>query len=334
MNTSFRGPVLVTGATGFLGDALVRRLLRADVPVRALVRTQTKAALLAGRGAETIVGDLGDDDALAAAVHEVTVVFHLAGKLYEPWEPPDEYRRTHVDGTKRLIEHARRQDRIERFVHCSTTGVFGRTGDAPADEEARFQPTNVYEQTKAEAELAVRAACDDGLPAVVARPGLVYGPGDMHLAGFFRSVLQRRFRPIGHRTVWLHPIYIDDMTDAFVRCAVYPNVIGECFNIAGPDPVSLDELAAAIAQAAGVRPGPGHIPLPAARALAAVGDALPPALRRSFPLTSSRLDFLTHSRVYSVTKAEKLLDFVAPTELRSGVVRTVLWYREHGYLPR
>lgn len=333
MNTSFPGRVLVTGATGFLGGALVQRLVRADVPVRALVRSPAKAALLSGKGVDTIVGDVGDGPALAAAVDGVTVVFHLAGKLYEPWEPPDEYRRTHVDGTKRLIEHARRQDGLERFVHCSTTGVLGVTGDSAADEDSPFEPTNVYERTKADAELAVRAACGEGFPGVVVRPGLVYGPGDLHLVGFFRSVLRRRFRPIGRPTVWLHPVYIDDMTDAFLRCALYPGVIGEYFNIAGREPVSLDRLATAIAEAGGVKPPAGHIPLLAARALAAVGDALPPRLRRSFPLTSSRLDFLTHSRVYSVAKAEKFLDFVAPTELADGISRTVVWYREHGHLP-
>jgi nucleoside-diphosphate-sugar epimerase len=328
-----RGRVLVTGATGFLGGSLVHRLVRAGVPVRALVRTQAQATRLARDGVEVVVGDMGDRDALAAAVDDVAVVFHLAGKLLEPGESPDEYRRTHVEGTKRLIDCSRRQPRLQRFVHCSTTGVLGSTGDRRADENTPLHPTNVYEATKAEAEFAVLAACEQGLPAVVARPGLVYGPGDLHLVGFFRSVLKRQFRPIGRELVWLHPIYIDDMTEAFLRCGVCPAAVGECFHLAGPEPVSLDGLAATIAQAAGTTPAAGRIPLPAARALAAVGDALPARLRRSAPLTRSRLDFLTHSRVYCVSKAERILDFVAPTDLQAGVARSVAWYREYGYLP-
>ncbi len=327
------GRVLVTGATGFLGGSLVRRLLLAGVRVRALVRSPAKASQLAGQGVEAVLGDMGDEDAVAAAVDDVTVVFHLAGKLLEPGEPPHEYRRTHVDGTKRLIDCSRRQPRLERFVHCSTTGVLGSTGDRPADENAPLRPTNVYEATKAEAELAVRAACEEGFPAVVARPGLVYGPGDLHLVTFFRSVLRRQFRPIGRQTVWLHPIYIDDMTEAFLRCGVCPAAVGECFHIAGPEPVSLERLATAIAEAGGTTPPAGRIPLPAARALAAVGDALPARLRRSAPLTRSRLDFLTHSRVYCVAKAERFLDFVAPTDLAAGIAHSIAWYREYGYLP-
>ena len=112
-----------------------------------------------------------------------------------------------------------------------------------------------------------------------------------------------------------------------------PRAVGECFHLAGPEPVSLEGLAAAIARAAGTKPAGGRIPLPAARALAAVGDALPPTLRRAAPLTRSRLDFLTHSRVYCVSKAERLLPFVAPTPLQDGVDRSVSWYREFGYLP-
>ncbi len=328
-----RGPVLVTGATGFLGGALVQRLLQDGAHVRALVRSRDKATALVAQGVQTVVGDMSDDVAVATAVDGVSVVFHLAGKLYEPWEPEHEYRTLHVEGTKRLVERARRQHGLVRFVHCSTTGVFGVTGDRPVDEDAPFRPTNVYEATKAEAELAVRAARDRGLPAVVVRPGLVYGPGDVHLAGFFRSVLKRQFRPIGRMPVWLHPIYIDDMTEAFVRAAVRPGAVGECFNIAGSEPVSLQGLAAAIAQVDGAAPPQGHIPLAAARALAALGDALPRRLRHRAPLTSSRLDFLTHSRVYDVTKAERSLDFVASTDLDIGIKNTIAWYREHGYLP-
>jgi nucleoside-diphosphate-sugar epimerase len=270
---------------------------------------------------------------MAAALDDVAVVYHLAGKLLEPGEPPQEYRRTHVDGTKLLIDCCRRQPGLERFVHCSTTGVLGSTGDQPADESSALRPTNVYEATKAEAESAVSAACHDGFPAVIARPGLVYGPGDLHLVTFFRTVLRRRFRPIGRQTIWLHPIYIDDMTEALLRCGVCSAAVGERFHIAGPEPVSLEGLAAVIAEAGGTTLPPGRIPLPAARSLAAVGDALPARLRRSAPLTKSRLDFLTHSRVYCVAKAERLLHFVARTDLATGIAHSIAWYREQGYLP-
>jgi nucleoside-diphosphate-sugar epimerase len=312
---------------------LVRRLLHDGVRVRVLVRSPVQATALTEQGAEAVVGDITEEAALQTALDGVGVVYHLAGKLLVPGVHPDVYRKTHVDGTRLLLASCHRQSTIERFVHCSTTGVVGVTGEKPAGEDAPTRPTNVYEATKAEGERAVRDTWQSGFPAVIVRPGLVYGPGDLHLLGFFRSVLRRQFRPIGRRPVWLHPIYIDDMTEALVRCGRHPAAVGQCFNVAGKEPVTLADLAETIARAGGTSLPPGRIPLAAARAVATVGDWLPANLRRSAPLTRSRLDFLTHSRVYSVDRARLLLDFAATTDLATGIARTMAWYRQQRYLP-
>jgi nucleoside-diphosphate-sugar epimerase len=325
--------VLVTGASGFLGNALVGRLRTDGVAVRAMVRSSAKGEALAAHGAEVVVGEINDEAALRAAVEGASVVYHLAGRLLAPGVSPTDYRSTHVDGTRLLLKCCSEESNVERLVHCSTTGVLGVTGERPADENAPFHPTNVYEATKAEAELAVRERWRDGVPAVIARPGLVYGPGDLHLLPFFRSVLHRRFRPIGRKPVWLHPIYIDDLVDGLVDCGARDAALGECFHLAGREPVPLAGLAEAIARAGGTRVPSGHIPLPAAQAVAAIGDKLPRAVRSSAPLTRSRLEFLTHSRVYDVSKAERVLGFAAPTDLETGTALSMSWYREQGHLP-
>jgi nucleoside-diphosphate-sugar epimerase len=325
--------VLVTGATGFLGARLATRLLSEGEHVRVLVRSSGKARPLAQRGAQVLVGEITDRAAVDAAVDGVAVVYHLAGRLLAPGIAASEYRRTHVKGTYVVLSSCRQAACVERFVHCSTTGVLGTTGERPAGEEAPIRPTNVYEATKAEAELAVRQACREGFPAVIARPGLVYGPGDLHLLAFFRAVLGRRFRPIGRRAVMLHPIYIEDLTDALVRCGRYSSAVGECLHLAGPHPVALAEMAQAIARAGGTSVPAGHIPLPLARVVAEVAERLPPKLKRSAPLTRSRLEFLTHNRMYEVSKARSLLEFTASTDLHTGIERTLSWYREHGHLP-
>jgi nucleoside-diphosphate-sugar epimerase len=323
--------VLVTGATGFLGASLVNDLRERGEHVRVLARSPRKAKRLADQGAEPVIGDIADPGAVAEAVDGARVVYHLAGRLFEPCVPASEYYRTHVEGTRILLDRCQEAN-VERLVHCSTTGVLGVTGVGEADETAPYRPTNAYEATKAQAEQMVRERARRGVPAVIARPGLVYGPGDLHLLPFFRAVLRRQFRPIGRRTVWLHPIYIDDMTDALLRCGDRAEALGECFHLAAGAPVSLAALADAIARAGGTRVPRGHIPLPAARAVAAVGDRLPSHLKQSAPLTSSRLDFLTHSRVYDVTKATRLLGFTASTDLDTGAARSLAWYREQGYL--
>jgi nucleoside-diphosphate-sugar epimerase len=323
----------VTGATGFVGTNLVDRLLAAGATVKVLARSPASAELLANQGVEVVVGDIASRSAVAAAVSGANVVYHLAGRLLVAGVAAAEYQRTHVYGTGLLLACCRQAGTISRFVHCSTTGVLGVTGDRLAREDAPIRPTNVYEATKAAAEVVVRSACDDGFPAVIVRPGLVYGPGDLHLLPFVRAVVQRRFRPIGRTPVWLHPVYIDDVTEALVRCGERAAAVGECFHIAGPAPVPLAELADAIAKAAGTRLPRGYIPAAAASVVAAAGDRLPAGLGRAAPLTSSRLDFLTHNRMYDVGKARQLLDFAAATDLPAGAARAIEWYRVHGYLP-
>jgi len=326
--------VLVTGGTGFLGTSLARRLLADGARVRVLARSPAKAEPLAKMGAEIVPGDINDQPAVSRAADGAQVVYHLAGPLLVPGIPAEEYGRTHVAGTKLLLDCCEQQPGLERIVHCSTTGVLGVTGDRPAAEESLFRPTNAYEWAKAAAEAAVRARWGPGFPAVIVRPGLVYGPGDIHLLPFFQSILRHRFRPIGRREAWLHPIYIDDMTEALVRCGRRRAAIGECFHIAGRKPVAISDLARQIAEAEGTRLPPGRIPVAAAWAVAALGDRLPAALRQRLPLTRSRFEFLTHSRMYDVSKAERLLGFAAPTDLPTGLARTVAWYRQSGYLPQ
>lgn len=328
-----RETALVTGGTGFLGASLARRLLRDGARVRVLARSRTKAKPLTDMGADIVVGDITDRAAVQAAVHDMQVVYHLAGPLLVPGVPASEYRRTHVLGTTLLLDCCTKESGVERFVYCSTTGVLGVTGDHPAGENAPLRPANVYEQAKADAEAEVRRRWRDRFPVVIARPGLVYGPGDVHLLPFFQAILRHRFRPIGHRQAWLHPIYIDDMTEALTVCGQRRAAIGECFHLAGQEPVPVNELASAIARAEGTKLPPGFIPAFAARVAAGLGDRLPPGLRQRAPLTSSRLDFLTHSRVYDVSKAARLLGFAASTDLPTGLARAVAWYRQHGYLP-
>jgi nucleoside-diphosphate-sugar epimerase len=325
--------VLVTGATGFLGTSLVRRLLSEGTAVRVLARSREKAGPLVNSGAELVLGEITDRKILRGAINDVSMVYHMAGRLFIPGTPAAVYRATHVDGTRMLLATCQEYGLLERFVHCSTTGVLGVTGERPGNEAGAIRPTNVYESTKAEAESVVREAMRGGFPAVIVRPGLVYGPGDLHLLGFFRSIQRRQFRPVGRRPVWLHPIYIDDMTDAFLRCAQQPRAVGEIFHIAGREPVTIERLAATIAAALAVKPTRGWIPKPAARAVATAGDLLPARLQPLAPLTRSRFDFLTHSRVYDVSKARRLLDFSAETELGTGIGRSVTWYRQQGYLP-
>lgn len=324
---------LVTGATGFLGSALTTELIRRGEQVRILARDERRARAQFGDAVEIIQGEITDEVRVREAVEGIEVIYHLVGRLYHPDTPAELYRHTHIEGTRVLLKACREQGQLARLVHCSTTGVYGVTGETPADEDAPNAPTNPYEATKLEGErLAMRAHQERGLLVSIARPGLVYGPGDLHLLGLFSSIDRGLFRTIAGGTAMLHPIYIDDLINALILCAQRPEAVGRCYNLAGKRAVSIRELAASIAHALDRELPAGSIPLWLAN-LAADLFKLTPGLRgEKAPLTRSRVSFLTHSRVYDISRARAELGFCPRVSLDEGLKLAVEWYRGHGYL--
>jgi nucleoside-diphosphate-sugar epimerase len=325
--------ILVTGATGFLGTALVTELVKQQQPVRILARDAEKARAQFGDAVTVITGEITDQQQVQRAVDGITTIYHLVGRLYHPSVPTELYHQTHVEGTRILLEACREQSQIQRIVHCSTTGVHGVTGNTPAAENAPYAPTNPYEVTKLESELlALKFHHEYGLPVSVVRPGLVYGPGDLHLLGFFSSIRKGLFRVIAGGKALLHPIYIDDMTAAFLLCGERTEAIGRSYNIAGERPVTIRELATAIAHSLDKELPGGSIPLWLAN-LASDIFALVPSMRgERAPLTRSRVKFLTNSRVYDCRRAQTELGFKAQVDLAEGMQRTAAWYHKQQYL--
>lgn len=326
--------ILVTGATGFLGSALTTALVkRQKEPVRVLVRDEAKAREMFGNGVEIVCGDITDVEQVRQAVDGVRVVYHLVGRLYHPSVPASLYRETHVEGTRILLDACKNQQQIQRIVHCSTTGVLGVTGPVPAKEDAPFAPTNPYEATKLEGELlALKAQREDGLPVSVVRPGLVYGPGDLHLLSFFTTINKGIPPIIDGGKALIHPVYIDDMTDAFMLCAERPQAIGHSYNIAGNAPVSFRQLATAIAHSLN-KPEPRvDVPLWLALIASDIFSIIPGFQGERAPLTRSRVKFLTNSRVYSIERARTDLGYSPLVGLDEGMKLTAAWYKKHGYL--
>ena len=338
--------ILVTGATGFLGSALTTELLKRQTgtggpqgtpptspTLRILVRDEKKARQQFGDAVTIIAGDITDGTQVQRAVDGVTTIYHCAGRLYHPSIPAALYYRTHVEGTETLLKACQGQTQLRHLVYISTTGVHGITGAMPAAEDAPFAPTNPYEATKLEGELlALKAYQKHGLPICVVRPGLVYGPGDLHLLGFFKAIKKGVFRVIGGGKALLHPVYIDDMVAAMLLCGEQSQAVGRVYNIAGDHPISIGELATAIAHALDRRLPTGSIPLWLAN-LASDIFAVTPGMRGTHaPLTRSRVKFLTHSRIYDISRARSELGYNPVVGLEEGMKRTATWYHKHHYI--
>lgn len=329
--------VLVTGGTGFLGQALVRALRARHTQVRVLVRPHhcarpgSPAHTLATLGAELVTGDVLNAASLPPALANISTVLHLAGRLLVAGVAEETYARLHIDGTRNLLDACAHTPTLRRIVHVSTTGVLGPTGSTPAAEDAPLRPATIYERTKAAGErLARDYAAQHALPLCVVRPALVYGPGDLHLLGWFRAIQRGYYRVVGTGDSLLHPIYIDDLVDGLLRAMQRP-AHGQVYHLIGERAVPIRELAAAIAAALGKRLPRGHMPLPLARAAAWLLEALPLPPER-LPLTRSRLAFMTESRAYSGEHTRRNLGFVPHTDLTNGLQRTVAWYHREGLL--
>lgn len=325
----------MTGGTGFLGQHLVCSLREQGLPVRALIRPTSKTHTIAASGAALCLGDVLEPVSLRAALQDVTIVFHLAGRLHMPGVTDRAYQQIHVEGTQNLLEACLGSPSLRVVVHVSTTGVLGPTGPQPATEETTTVrgPSNSYEESKAQGEsMALVFAQQHNLPLVVARPSLVYGPGDLHLLGWFRAIQRGYYRVVGRGSNQLHPIYIDDLIAGLICCARMPGAIGRVYHLVGPRPVAIKELAAAIAQAVG-RPLPRwHLPLPLARTAAALFERLPALPPTARPLTQSRIDFMVENRAYCGKRAKTELGFTPNIDLETGLPKTVAWYRQEGLL--
>jgi len=324
---------VVTGATGFLGSALVTELVQRQQPVRILARDEHKVRQHFGDAVTICPGEITDAGQVQRAVDGVTTIYHLAGRLYHPSIPAALYRQTHVEGTRVLLRACQGQTQLRRIVHVSTTGVYGVTGETPAAEDAPFAPTNPYEATKLEGEqLALQAYQEQGLPATVVRPGLVYGPGDLHLLGLFVSIKKGLFRVIAGGKAFLHPVYIDDLVAALLLCAERPQAAGRSYNIAGERPVTVRELASAIAHALGRELPAGSMPLWLANLASDLFTLIPGMKGERAPLTRSRVQFLMHSRLYDISRATAELGYVPKVALEEGMELTAAWYYKQQYL--
>jgi nucleoside-diphosphate-sugar epimerase len=322
--------VLVTGASGFTGSHLARMLVESGNAVRALVRPKSSLDALQGLDVERFEGDLSDDLRLRRAVEGVERVFHVAAVYREAKLPDAYYQEVNVLGTRRLAEAALAND--VPFLYCSTCGVHGEV-EGEADEDAPYNPGDIYQRTKVEAEeILLGLHRERGLRAVILRPVGIYGPGDRRFLKLFKGVARRRFPMIGSGQVSYHLTHVDDVARGFLKAAETPGIFGEAFILAGARHTSVEELVAIIAAKAGVPPPRFHWPAGPLYAAAALCEDLCRPLGVEPPLHRRRLDFYLKNRAFRIDKARRLLGWEPRVDLESGIQTTLQWYREAGWI--
>ena len=325
---------LITGATGFIGRHLTERLIGAGHPLRLFCRPESirKLPPLPEESVEIFRGDLCERDYVEQALQGVERVFHCAGHVLD-WGSKGKFDATNVQGTQWLLEAAGTQ-RVKRFVHLSSIAVFGIPSPAYFDDDTPHNPgRDHYSRTKAESEvLAFREFRENGLPVVVLRPSVVYGPYSGWVEEPIRMIRENRMFLIGGGSGSCHPCHIDNLIDAMLLASEHPNAVGRGFNVSDGQSTTFKDYFGQLARIVGSKPLARSIPVPVARFIASILETAHKVIRlEGRPLlTHSAIDLIATRSVMASDGIRKELGFEPKVSLEEGMDLLKQWLETSG----
>ena len=320
-------PALVTGASGFLGGRVAQLLHERGEEVTVLTRSGSDLRHLQTTPVRIVQGDLSDRPALQKAVHQVTQIFHCAACSTD-WAPYSTYVNANVAGTQHLLDAARHASSLQRFVHVSTTDIYGYP-EIPCTEDHPFVNAGLpYNQTKGAGEAAVWKAHAEGLPVTIVRPATIYGPRGKDFTQEIATLLRQRLMAFvggGHATGGF--TYVDNVAHAMLEAAGSARTLGQAYNLADGTNASWRDYATLFAQQLGTKPPWIDLSFGAAMVLARVFEAPHRALRLPGRplLTRHAALLLGRNQEFSATKAKDDFGFRPNVSLEEGIRRSVAW---------
>jgi len=333
--------VVVTGASGWLGQNLVRALVGQRERIRCLVPSDDQAAPLAllSPSIEVVVGDHRDPataDRLFDGVGPGAAVFHAAAVIH-PRRGTREFFDVNVGGTQHVVDRARRAG-AARLVHVSSNSPFGvnPSPDHVFTEDSPYNPWLGYGRSKHEAELIVRSAHERGdLPTVIVRAPWFYGPFQpARQSQFFRSIRRGRFPLVGDGTQRRSMAYTGNLVQGLLRAEVADKAPGNAYWIADERPYELREILATVRRALEAEglptSGPPWIPLP--RLAARAAEQADRVLQRTGRYVQALhvLGELNHTIACDVSRARDEIGYEPTVSLEEGMRASIRWCLEHG----
>jgi dihydroflavonol-4-reductase len=324
---------LVTGASGFVGAAVARALLAAGWQVRALLRPQSDRRNLASLAIEPLMGERADSAALERALEGCEALFHVAADYRLGARDPQALYRTNVEGTRNIIEAARRSG-TRRIVYTSSVATIGLRADGrPSNEEdvARLDDMiGHYKRSKFIAENWVREAAHAGAPIVIVNPSTPIGPGDVKPTPTGRLVLDAASgRMPAYVDTGLNIVHVDDVAVGHLLAHQHGR-IGERYILGGED-VTLQQILAQIAGVAGRAAPRVRLPYAAVLPIAYVAEALSRLSGRSGRVTLEGVRMARKRMFFSSARAQRELGYRSRPPLEA-FADAIAWFREQGYL--
>lgn len=326
--------VLVTGANGFIGSALVQALVARGEAVTCVLFPGTSAAWLEGPRVTMLHCDITQpNEALRQAIAESEWIFHLAGARIGL--TAKHFFHVNAGGTRHLLALCREQaPSLRRFVLVSSATVCGPSQTGQAADETQEHPITPYARSKREAERIAREEFAD-LPVTILRPTAIYGPRTTEwvdmlnlCAGWGRYAVFGWLRPEARMDM----CYVDDLVRGMLMAAEHPDAVGETFLLGGIDR-SWSEMGNTVARALGVRVKPLRFPIPILFIAAAFTHLLSLILRKPFEFNLWRaIDFSQPNWTFSSEKARRVLGYMPEVPFEEGAQRTVDWMCQEGWV--
>jgi len=326
-------PVLVTGATGFTGGILTRKLVKASLKVSAVARNSSNLDPLKDLDIVWFRGDVFDEDVMKDALRGQQYVFHVAAAFREAKSLEVDYWNVHVKSTQIIAKEVIKNPNFKRYVHISTIGVHGHIEDPPASEEYRFGPGDSYQRTKLEAEKWLNDfAANNPIPYTIIRPAAIYGPGDKRLLKLFKMALKSYFPLLGQGNCMYHLVHVDDLTDCFIIAATHPDALGETFIIGADEPIGIADIAKIVAEHFGKKIKIIRLPIAPFFLVADICEKICKPLGIEPPIYRRRVAFYSKDRHFDVSKMKRVLGYEPRHKNRDGIIETADWYKEKGWL--
>ena len=323
--------VLVTGGGGFLGRAIVKRLIDRRDQVHSLARNYYPE--LEAMGVDQIQGNLADPDVVGKACNNRDIVFHVAAKP-PPWGCYADYYKTNVTGTQNVIESCLKYN-VSRFVYTSTPSVVFNGKDIAGADESMPYPQKFcthYSKTKAIAEQHVVKAAGNALRTVVLRPHQIWGPGDPHFAP--RLIARaKKLKQIGNGENLIDTTYIDNAADAHILAAdklkENPQIAGNIYFLSQGEPIPAWEMINSILYAAGFEPVTGKIPFRVAWLIGALLEFFYKTFRLSGEPQMTRFlaEAVAHSHWFDIRAARQDLGYKPEVSTSEGLKRLKAWLK-------
>lgn len=326
---------LVTGASGFVGAAVVRKLLEAGEAVRVLMRPTSDRANIEGLDVEVTLGDLKDPASLAPAVKGCRTLYHVAADYHIWTRDPEAMFRANVDGSVAVVRAAAEAG-VERIVYTSSVAVLGIPKDGrPGDEDTPVTFDDMigpYKQSKYVAEEMIRElAAKEGWPVVIVNPSTPIGPRDVKPTPTGRIVVDAASgRMPAYVDTGLNVAHVDDVATGHLLARAKGR-IGERYVLGGED-MSLSQILTEIARLTGRRPPMVRLPTGLVMPIAYISEAICLLTGGKEPLVAPDSVRMARKKMYfKWDKAARELGY-APRPATAALTDAVDWFRSHGYI--